>query len=156
MLSQDDRTHDNGPLVVDFDPDAPPELLADDEPDDGPRQPEGPLLPQETWGDRFHRAYRIARRRHGPGFTYRAVAARISEIEPVNDVAIIRLEQRRWRPRQPKDQRLALYCLTLYDFDPLGFGLGDTMFTPVEWNHARILDQDRQTGAWLRRGRAGR
>jgi hypothetical protein len=109
----------------------------------------GPVLPAETWGDRFHRAYRIARRRHGPGFTYRAVAARISEYEPTSDVAILRLEARHELPDAPRTRRLALYCLALYGFDPAGFGFEGRMFRPVVWNNARILwdEQERAAGA---------
>jgi hypothetical protein len=136
----------------DLDPDDDDELL-----DDAWREPEslGPFLPPETWGDRMHRAYRIARRNHGPSFTYRAVAERISEFEPTADVSILRLEARREFPREHRLRRVALYCVCLYGFDPAGFGVRPEMFSPFEWYDAHILWEEQKRWRW-RPARAGR
>lgn len=112
----------------------------------------GPFLPPETWGDRLHRAYRLARARNGAGFTYRAVAERISEHEPTTDVAILRLEGRPKAPEHPRGRRLALYCVCLYGIDPADFGFNGVHFRPATWNRARILWEGREAG-WAIAGR---
>ena len=79
--------------------------------------------PPETWGDKFHRAYRLARRRYGKGFTYREAARRVSVVLQTNDAAILRLESFDTMPTTPRQRALAVYCLVVYGFEPgvLGF-----------------------------------
>jgi hypothetical protein len=89
-------------------------------------------LPAETWGDRFHRAYRYARRREGGGLTYRKVASFVSNWEPTNDATIIRLEGMAAAPRSVKKQRIAVICLVRYGFDPGRFDLSESNHTPAE------------------------
>lgn len=121
------------------------ERIEDPEDDFDPYEILGPVLPPETWGDRMHRAYRLARKRLGPRFTYRAIARRISEIEPTSDVAILRLEARDRVPGNPRARRLAVFCLALYNFDPADFGFQDVKFEPIVWYHARILWEESET-----------
>lgn len=80
-------------------------------------------LPPESWGDRFHRAYRLARHREGAGFTYREVARRVSLVMATNDVAIIRLEQLSTLPQSQRARQLAVLCLAVYGYDAKPFGL---------------------------------
>lgn len=90
-----------------------------------------PELPPENWGDRFHRAYRIAKRRYGRGFTYREVAKMVSPILRTNDAAIIRLEAFETRPSSEKHRTLAACCLAVYGFDPRSFGLEEVSTDPA-------------------------
>ena len=47
-------------------------------------------LIEESWGDRLHRAYRMARETHG--LTYRSVAGKVSQLMPISDSTITRWE----------------------------------------------------------------
>jgi hypothetical protein len=81
---------------------------------------------RETWGDRFHRAYRLARQRVGRGFTYREVARRVSLIRKTTDVGVIRLESLRTVPPKIAQRELAACCLVVYGFNPRHFGIDET------------------------------
>lgn len=92
-------------------------------------------MPPEAWGDRFHRAYRLAKRRYGRGFTYREVARRVSAVLPTNDAAIIRLESHNRVPPKAHQRALAVYCVVVYGFQPGAFELTEENIDP------RVLDR---------------
>ncbi len=76
----------------------------------------------ETWGERFHRAYRRGRARHH--FTYLGVAEAISATgNPVSDQTLLRLEQADEAPRSVSQRKAAYLALVAYGFEPEEFGL---------------------------------
>lgn len=90
-------------------------------------------LGDETWGDRVHRAYRVARQRSNgqrdpltgrATFSYLTVAEKLTATGfPVSDTALLRLEEHRTIPTRATTRRIAYFAILGYGFDPADFGL---------------------------------
>lgn len=81
-------------------------------------------LGDETWGDKFYRAYRRARLHWGRGMTLENLADAVSRFKKVTDSTIIRYGGTdRDEPRQ-EDSKVNVYLsLVAMGFDPAEFGL---------------------------------
>lgn len=89
-------------------------------------------LPDETWGDQIHRAYRHARSRFGrrdpvtgrASFSYEAVAERMRQAGlDLTDQVLMRLEDHEELPSRMKQRQIAYFALIAYGYDPADFGL---------------------------------
>lgn len=79
-------------------------------------------LDDENWGERVHRAYRVARDAYGgEKINYRAVAERIAHVFPCSMTSLQRLEHYEEVPAQPRVRLMAFYALVAYGFDPAEF-----------------------------------
>lgn len=78
-------------------------------------------LGEETLGDRIHRAYR--RCKAETGLVYLDHATAISEIVPVSDQTLMRLEQLDDLPSRPRQRQTLFLMMLAYGFDPHDFGL---------------------------------
>lgn len=93
-------------------------------------------LQPETWGERFHRAYRIGRREHG--MQYRTIADKVSMVFPTSQTAVIRLEEFDDIPEHPRTRLIAYLSLVTIGFDPADFGLDESNCPLAGYDLARI------------------
>lgn len=78
----------------------------------------------ENWGDEFRKARLQAKAHFIDGVcTWAAVAERISQITPVADSTLIRLQDRKVPPEQPGQRQLAYLALVALSYDPTEFDL---------------------------------
>ena len=75
----------------------------------------------ETWGEKLNRAYRRQKAKHGQ--VYRNVAERISQVYPMSDATLIRLERNANPPTDPRSVVSAYMAIIAYGYDPADFDL---------------------------------
>lgn len=81
-------------------------------------------LGDETWGDRFYRAYRRARHHWGRGMTLDNLASEVSRLKQIADSTIIRYGATDKGEPRNEDSRVNVYLsLVAMGFDPAEFGL---------------------------------
>lgn len=89
----------------------------------------GPLrIEHETWGERFHRAYRKGRDAYG--FTWRSLAETISQVTPVVNSTLIRMSELEEAPAGRAKRQLAYLTVLAMGFDPDDFDLTEEDVSP--------------------------
>lgn len=86
-------------------------------------------LSDETWGERYNRAFRTGKKVHD--YTWKELAAKVSVIIPTDDSVLIRIGQTDTVPTSPQKRRLAYLALMAMGFDPHEFDLGPEDVSPV-------------------------
>lgn len=108
-----------------------------------PTRPREKVLPlpgqePESWGERVSRAYRAQRRRTGQH--YREVAERISQIHPVLNSQLSRLEDNEDLPPTRNTRLIAFLALIAYGYDPEDFGLNAGNTPVAGYDLKRVVD----------------
>lgn len=89
-------------------------------------------LDEETWGERYLRAYFASRSLHGPEeVTWRRLAERVSQITPVAASTLMRLRTLKAEPVGPANRQLMYLVILALGFDPADFGLTEDDASPA-------------------------